>query len=110
MTAGSSGTKKRTMAGAISMATRPMAVSMEKVRTAASFATCSARAMLPAPMLCPTSVEVAIEKPIIAGMITTLSTLAPTPKLAVAIVPKLTTRKVRSIIPSPRADCSIEAG
>ncbi len=59
-------------------------------------------------MFWPTSVDVAIENPI-AGMMTTLKTLEATPKLAITTVPKLAIRKVSTVMPSPRADCSIEA-
>ena len=69
----------------------------------------AARSMLPAPMFCPTSVEMAIDSPI-AGIITTCSTVEPTPYAAMVSVPKLAMRKVSTVRPSARADCSIEAG
>ena len=62
-----------------------------------------------APIFWPARTEIAIDSPK-AGMITTCTMLEPTPYAAMVRVPKEVMRKISTIRPRARADCSTEAG
>ena len=109
MTPGSFGTKKATSCGATKNAITPMRRQDPEAHPRAEPPIRAARSMLPAPMFWPTSAETAIDSPI-AGIITTWSIVEPTPYAATVSVPKLVMRKVSTVRPSARADCSIDAG
>ena len=87
----------------------PIADKIQKPSIAPSRAIRAARSTFPAPMFWPTSAETAIASPI-AGIITTWRIVEPTPYAATTSVPNVAIRKVKTVRPSARADCSIDAG
>jgi len=103
------GTKNATIRNAKAKTIAPIPVKLPNATSALKRAMAAARSICPAPMFCPTRVDVAIERPM-AGMMTKLRTLKPMPYAATVTVPKLAMRKVMTVSPSARADCSIEAG